>query len=357
VRTRQRGGRSAAVLGAVAGVALVAAAAPLAAAPAQALDHVTFATNWKAEAEHGGFYQALATGIYRRHGLDVTLRMGGPQANNSQLLAAGQIDFNVGADSFAALNYVRAGVPVVTVAAIFQKDPQVLLAHPGQGNDSFAALKGKPIMLASAARATFWNFLKIRFGYTDDQIRTYTFNMAPFLADVKAIQEGYLTSEPYTLAKAGVKPVVLLMADHGFDSYSTTLECSRRLVETRPDLVQRFVDASVEGWYSYLYSDPSPANRLIKRDNPEMTDGLIAYGIAALKSHGVVDSGDALAGGIGAMTDARWHSFAATMIRAGLYPPALDLSRAYTLRFVNRRVGLPLKAASAPHGAPGQPRR
>ncbi len=342
----------------MAAAALLAAAA---AAPAPALDHVTFATNWKAEAEHGGFYQALATGIYRRHGLDVTLRMGGPQANNSQLLAAGQIDFNVGADSFAALNYVRAGVPVVTVAAIFQKDPQVLLAHPGQGNDSFAALKGKPIMLASAARATFWNFLKLRFGYTDDQIRTYTFNMAPFLADAKAIQEGYLTSEPYTLAKAGVKPVILLMADHGFDSYSTTLECSRRLAETRPDLVQRFVDASIEGWYSYLYSDPSPANRLIKRDNPEMTDGLIAYGIAALKSRGVVDSGDALAGGIGAMTDARWHSFAATMIRAGLYPPSLDLSRAYTLRFVNRRAGMALKAkaASASHGAPspGQPRR
>lgn len=331
--------------------------AAFAAVPARALDHVTFATNWKAEAEHGGFYQALATGIYRRHGLDVTLRMGGPQANNSQLLAAGQIDFNVGADSFAALNYVRAGVPVVTVAAIFQKDPQVLLAHPGQGNDSFAALKGKPIMLAAAARATFWNFLKIRFGYTDDQIRTYTFNMAPFLADVKAIQEGYLTSEPYTLAKAGVKPVVLLMADHGFDSYSTTLECSRRLAETRPDLVQRFVDASVEGWYSYLYSDPSPANRQIKRDNPEMSDGLIAYGIAALKRHGVVDSGDALTSGIGAMSDARWHSFAATMIRAGLYPPALDLSRAYTLRFVNRRVGMPPKAASASHGAPGQTRR
>jgi NitT/TauT family transport system substrate-binding protein len=354
VSSRQRAGPSAAVLGAAAAATLVAA---FAAVPARALDHVTFATNWKAEAEHGGFYQALATGIYRRHGLDVTLRMGGPQTNNSQLLAAGQIDFNVGADSFAALNYVRAGVPVVTVAAIFQKDPQVLLAHPGQGNDSFAALKGKPIMLAAAARATFWNFLKIRFGYTDDQIRTYTFNMAPFLADVKAIQEGYLTSEPYTLAKAGVKPVVLLMADHGFDSYSTTLECSRRLAETRPDLVQRFVDASVEGWYSYLYSDPSPANRLIKRDNPEMSDGLIAYGIAALKRHGVVDSGDALTGGIGAMTDARWHSFAATMIRAGLYSPALDLSRAYTLRFVNRRVGMPPKAASASPGASGQPRR
>jgi len=325
-------------------------------APSPALDHVTLATNWKAEAEHGGFYQAIATGIYRRHGLDVTLRMGGPQVNNPQLLAAGLVDFNVGASSFAALNYVRAGVPVATVAALFQKDPQVLLAHPGQGNDTLPALKGKPILIAAAARATFWNFLRIRYGYTDDQIRPYTFNMAPFLADKKTIQEGYLTSEPYTLSRAGVKPVVHVLADHGFDSYSTTIECSRKLVETRPDLVQRFVDASIEGWYSYLYGDPRPANALIRRDNPEMTDGLIAYGIAAMKRYGVVDSGDALTLGIGAMTDARWRSFAASMIQAGVYPPTIDLQKAYTLRFVNKKVGQNVGLQMKPKpGAPAQP--
>ncbi len=334
---------------------LVASSAPAPAAPAPALDKVTLATNWKAEAEHGGFYQAIATGIYRRHGLDVTLRMGGPQVNNPQLLAAGLVDFNVGASSFAALNYVQAKVPVATVAAIFQKDPQVLLAHPGQGNDSLPALKGKPILIAGAARATFWNFLRIRFGYTDDQIRPYTFNMAPFLADKKTIQEGYLTSEPHTLEKAGVKPVVLVLADHGFDSYSTTIECAWKLVETRPDLVQRFVDASIEGWYSYLYGDPRPANALIKRDNPEMTDDLLAYGIAAMKKYGVVDSGDALKLGIGAMTDARWRSFADSMIQAGVYPKTIDLKRAYTLRFVDKKAGMEIKAARGVP-APGKPR-
>jgi len=324
----------------------------LAAAPGAALDKVTLATNWKAEAEHGGFYQAIATGIYRRHGLDVTLRMGGPQVNNPQLLAAGQVDFNVGSSSFAALNYVKAGVPVITVAALFQKDPQVLLAHPGQGNDTLEALKGKPILIAPAARATFWNFLRVRYGYTDDQIRTYTFNMAPFLADPKAIQEGYLTSEPHTLEKAGVKPVIHVLADHGFDSYSTTLECTRKLMETRPDLVQRFVDASIEGWYSYLYGDPAPANALIRRDNPEMTPDLLAYGRAAMLRYGVVDSGDALTLGIGAMTDARWKSFAASMIKAGVYPPTIDVSKAYTLRFVNKRVGMELKAPRAARPRP-----
>ena len=329
----------------------------LTAAPGTALDKVTLATNWKAEAEHGGFYQAIATGIYRRHGLDVTLRMGGPQVNNPQLMAAGQFDFNVGASSFAALNYVKAGVPVATVAAIFQKDPQVLLAHPGQGNDTLEALKGKPILIAPAARATFWNFLRIRYGYTDDQIRTYTFNMAPFLVDKKTIQEGYLTSEPYTLEKAGVKPVVHVLADHGFDSYSTTIECNWKLVQTRPDLVQRFVDASIEGWYSYLYGDPAPANALIRRDNPEMTAGLIAYGIAAMRKHGVVDSGDALTLGVGAMTDARWKSFASAMIKAGVYPPTIDLSKAYTLRFVNKKVGMEIKTSHGGSPRSQRPRR
>ena len=307
------------------------------------LQRVTFATNWKAEAEHGGFYQAVAAGIYRRHGLDVVIRAGGPQVNNPQLIAAGAVDFNMGASSFSALNYVRQRIPVVTVASIFQKDPQVLIAHPGQGHDTLLALRGKPIMISPSARETYWQFLKLRFGYRDDQIRPYTFNLAPFLADKQAIQQGYLTSEPFTIQKAGVTPVVHVLADHGFDSYSTTIECQEKLVRLKADLVQRFVDASIEGWYSYLYQDPAPGNALIKRDNPEMTDELIAYGIAALKRHGVVDSGDALRFGIGAMTHQRWSEFAASMMRAGLYPVDLDVTKAFTLRFVNRRVGIELK--------------
>jgi NitT/TauT family transport system substrate-binding protein len=258
-------------------------------------------------------------------------------------VAAGVVDFNMGASSFSALNYVKARVPVVTVAAIFQKDPQVLIAHPGQGHDSLPALRGKPIMISPSARVTFWQFLKLRYGYRDAQIRPYTFNLAPFLTDRSAITQGYLTSEPHAIRRAGISPVVHVLADHGFDSYSTTIECQARLVRERPDLVQRFVDASIEGWYSYLYGDPAPGNALIKRDNQEMTDDLIAYGIEAMKAHGVVDSGDALALGIGAMTDARWRAFAATMIAAGLYPADLDLGQAYTLRFVNRRVGMALK--------------
>ena len=311
---------------------------------AQALDEVTFGTNWKAEAEHGGFYQAVAEGIYERYGLDVTIRPGGPQVNHSQLLAAGTIDFNMEGGMFGPFNYVQNDIPMVAVAAAFQKDPQILMAHPEQGFETLADLKGHPILISQDARIGFWQWLKTAHGFTDDQIRPYTFNPAPFLADKSAIQQGYVTSEPFAIEReGGFTPKVFLLADAGYNPYSTIIETSWQLVEDNPDLVQRFVDASIEGWYSYLYGDPGPANELIKRDNPEMTDAQIAYSIEKMKEYGIVDSGDALDLGIGAMTDERWRSFFDFTARAGLYPADLDLSRAYTTQFVNKKVGMDLK--------------
>ena len=303
-------------------------------------EEVSFGTDWKAEAEHGGYYQAIATGIYRGHGLEVTLRQGGPQVNHAQLLAAGRLDFNVAPNSFGPLNFVSENIPMVAVAALFQKDPSVLIAHPGEGNDSLAALKGKPIMIGSDTRITSWMFLKKKFGYADDQIRPYTFSVAPFLADPKAIQQGYLSSEPFTIESQGVKPVVMLLADAGYTSYGSLIQTSDKMAKEKPALVQRFVDASIEGWYSYLYGDPAPGNALIKHDNPEMTDALLAYGIAKIKEYGIVDSGDAKTKGIGAMTEARWRDFFETMASAGVYPKDLDFRKAYTLQFVNKKVGM-----------------
>jgi NitT/TauT family transport system substrate-binding protein len=305
-----------------------------------AAESVAFGTDWKAEAEHGGFYQAIATGIYKRYGLDVNLRPGGPQVNHAQLLAAGVLDFNIASNSFVPLNFVREKIPMVAVAAIFQKDPSVLIAHPGQGADSLAALKGRPIMISGDTRVTSWLFLKQKFGYTDDQIRPYSFSVAPFLADKKAIQQGYLTSEPFIIEKEGVHPVVLLLADAGYGSYGAMIETSEKLVREKPDLVQRFVDASIEGWYSYLYGDPSPGNALIKQDNPEMTDAVIAYGRDKMKEYGIVDSGDAKGSGLGAMSEARWRDFFDTTAKAGLYPAEMDFRTAYTLQFVNHKVGM-----------------
>ena len=320
--------------------ALLAALAACVLAGAARAETVSFGTDWKAEAEHGGYYQALATGIYKKYGLDVTLRQGGPQVNHAQLLAAGVLDFSLASNSFAPLNFAQQNIPMVAVAALFQKDPSVLIAHPGQGNDNFAALKGKPIMISGDTRIGSWLFLKQKFGYTDDQIRPYTFSVAPFLADPKAIQQGYLSSEPFTIEQAGVKPVVLLIADAGYSSYGSVIQTSLKFATDKPDLVQRFVNASIEGWYSYLYGDPSPGNTLIKKDNPEMNDALIAYGVAKIKEYGIVDSGDAKTDGIGAMTDARWREFYETMSKAGLYPAGMDAKKAYMLQFVDKRVGM-----------------
>ena len=307
---------------------------------ASAADKVNFGTDWKAEAEHGGYYQAIATGIYQRYGIEVNLRPGGPQVNHAQLLAAGVLDFNIASNAFIPLNFVKEKIPMVAVAAIFQKDPSVLIAHPGQGNDSLAALKGKPIMIGSDTRVTSWLFLKQKFGYTDNQIRPYTFNAAPFLADKQAVQQGYLTSEPYTIEQTGVKPVVMLLADAGYQAYGGLIETSQKLASQKPELVQKFVNASIEGWYSFLYGDPTPANALIKHDNPEMTDALLAYGRDKMKEYGIVDSGDAKQNGIGAMSEERWRAFFDSMAKAGIYPADMEFGKAFTLQFVNRKTGM-----------------
>jgi NitT/TauT family transport system substrate-binding protein len=306
----------------------------LLAGPARAAEPVAFGTDWRAQAEHGGFYQALAKGFYAERGLAVTIRQGGPQINHAQLLAAGKVEFALSSNSFIALNYVRENIPMVAVAAIFQKDPQVLIAHPGQGNDSLAALKGKPVWIGSDTRAGSWLFLKARFGYTDDQIRPYTFSIAPFLVNPAAIQQGYLGSEPFLIRREGIEPVVMLLADAGYQSYGALIQTSRALTEQKPDLVRGFVAASVDGWRDYLTGDPGPANALIKRDNPEMTDALLAFGRSQMIEYGIVDSGDAKSRGIGAMTGARWQGFHNTMASMGLYPHDLDWRAAFTTRFL-----------------------
>jgi NitT/TauT family transport system substrate-binding protein len=309
---------------------------------ARAEDAISFGLDWVAEAEYGGYYQAVATRLYARRGLKVTIRQGGPQVNQMQLMMAGRLDFNLGGGR--AIEFVQQNLPFVAVAAIFQKDPSVLIAHPGQGNDSFAAMKGKPILIGADTRASWWRFLAGKYGYRDSQVRPYTFNLQPFLADKTLVQQGYLGSEPFAIQQAaGFQPVVLLLADAGYAGYGNIVTTSTKLVTEKPDLVQRFIDASIEGWYSYLFGDPTPAHTLIRHDNPEMTDALLTYGRNVMTTHGIVDSGDALKLGIGAMTDARWAEYYGSMADVGVYPKGLDVTKAYTLRFVDHRVGMELK--------------
>jgi NitT/TauT family transport system substrate-binding protein len=317
---------------------------PLARRPlARTLDKLSFHTDWRAEAEHGGFYQALAAGLYRDRGIDCDLRQGGPSLNVSQLLLAGRVDMAI-SNSFAAFTYVRERAPFFTIAAIFQKDPQVLIAHPGSGFDSFDRLKGRTILIGAGGRVTYWPYLRKKYGLSDSQLRPYNFNMAPFLADPNAVQQGFLSSEPYSIAQAlGRPPEVMLIADAGFSAYQTTIAISRRLAAEKKDLIQRFVDASLEGWAQYLKGGPTieAANALIKRDNPDQTDDRIRYAIKVLNERGIVLSGDALADGIGAMSDRRWQVFYDSMVDVGVFPKGLDVRQAYTLDFVNKGIGKP----------------
>jgi NitT/TauT family transport system substrate-binding protein len=325
-------------------LAALALAATGVAAGAQQLDPVSFGTNWVAEAEHGGFYQALADGTYKQYGLDVTIVEGGPQVNNRLLLIAGKIDFFMSANSLQSFDAVAQNIPTVAVAAMFQKDPQVLLAHPGQGIEKFEDLKELTLLVSQEGVATYFQWLKADYGFSEEKVKPYTFNPQPFLADPRTAMQGYVTSEPYAIEKqGGFKPKVFLLADYGFNTYSTLIETRRELVDKKPDLVRRFVEASIIGWYNYLYGDNKPGNAIIKQHNPEMTDALLAYSVDKMKAYGIVDSGDSLELGIGAMTDARMASFFDKMVRAGVVKRDIDFRKAYTLQFVNRKVGLDLR--------------
>jgi NitT/TauT family transport system substrate-binding protein len=308
------------------------------------LDKVSFGTNWVAEAEHGGFFQAVADGTFAKYGLDVTIVPGGPNDNNRMLLIAGKLDFFMAANTLMSFDAVANNVPVVTVAAIFQKDPQVLLTHPEANITKLEGLKPLTLFVSKEGISSYFQWLRSEYAFSEDKVRPYTFNPQPFLANKQSAMQGYVTSEPYAIEKtAGFKPGIILLADYGFNSYSTLIETRSDLIDKKPDLVQRFVNASLVGWYNYLYGDNSAANATIKKLNPEMTDELIGYSVAKMKEYGIVDSGDALRDGIGAMTDARIASFFDKMVRAHVVRSDIDYRKSYTLRFINKGVGLDLR--------------
>lgn len=314
-------------------------------ASAAAQEKVTFQTNWFAQAEHGGFYQALADGTYKACGLDVTIAQGGPQIAGRPLMVAGKVDFYMGGNVIQAFLAVDQNIPIRIVAADFQKEPQLLMTHPGQGLDTWEDAKNaEQFIISDTGMQTFFLWMTSEYGFDASKRVPYTFNSAPFLANNKSAQQGYVTSEPYAIEKAGgFVPNQFLLADHGFDTYSTTIETMQATIDQRPQAVQCFVDGSAKGWYNYLYGDNKAANDAIKAANPDMTDELIAFSIAQMKKFGIVDSGDTEKLGIGAMTDERMQGFYDKMVKAKVMKEGIDIKKAYTLQFVNKGVGLDLK--------------
>ena len=310
----------------------VSATALLAATSAQAQEAFTYVTNWYAQAEHGGYYQAVATGIYKRLGLDVTIRMGGPQVNIYQIMAAGQADCVMGSSDLQAIQVREGGLPVTTVAALFQKDPQVLIAH--EGVKGFEDMKDKTILISALAHRGYWPWLKAKYGLTDAQVRPYTFNIQPFMADKNIVQQGYLTSEPFAIQRAGAKATAFMFSDFGFPAYANTVACLDKTIKDRNKALAAFVRGSAEGWKSY-FENPAPANAMIKKDNPSMTDEQLAYSVAKLKEMGIVTSGDAARGGIGVITDARAKASYDFLVSAKLIDPSkVELAKTYSTEFV-----------------------
>ena len=303
------------------------------------MTEVKFGSNWLAQAEHGGFYQSAVDGTYEACGLKVSILPGGPQVNNRALLLAGKIDYHMGGDLLQAFNAVKEGIPIVAVAASFQKHPQVIIAHPGEA-EKFEDLKDLTLLIGDNGYQGFYQWMIAAYGFTPDQRQPYTFNPAPFLADKGMAMQGYLSSEPYLIKKtAGFDPKVFLIADAGYSTYATTIETMAQTVETKPEQVKCFVESSILGWYNFLYGDNKAARELIKKDNPEMTDDKIDYAILKMKENGIVLSGDAEKFGIGVITDARVEDFFNKMVEAGAVDPGLDYKNAYTTEFVGKGLG------------------
>jgi NitT/TauT family transport system substrate-binding protein len=314
-------------------------------AHASAAEKVTFGTNWLAQPEHGGFYQSVADGTYAACGLDVTIAQGGPQVNNRALLLAGKIDFHMGGNLLEAFSAVEQNIPVKVVAASFQKEPQVLMTHPGQGLDTWEDLKNaEQYILGDAGFQSYFQWMITEFGFDASKRVPYTYNSAPFIANPKSVQQGYITSEPFAVQReGGFEPNLFLVADYGFDTYSTTIEAMQATIDNKPEVVKCFVEGSIKGWYNYLYGDNTAANAMIQKDNPDMSDEQIAFSIKELKEYGIVDSGDTETMGIGAMTDERIASFYDKMVKAGVVKDGIDIKASYTLDYVNAGVGLDLK--------------
>jgi NitT/TauT family transport system substrate-binding protein len=301
---------------------------------AQAAEKIRFGLSWLPEAEHCGFFQAKAAGLYDKAGLDVEIVPGGPAANNPLLLAAGKLDLAMGS-SFTTLNMQSAGADGVTVAAFFQKDPQTLVAHADEGVSTLTDLKGRPIMIAKFSIQEFWQFLKQKYGFTDDQLRPYTYDAAPFLADPKAVQQGYVTEDAMLLGEHLPKPpVILLLADYGYDNYATTVYGMRPWLEAHADAVKKFVAASAEGYKQCDAGEAPEGMKLLLEMNPDHSEALYHFKLKEIRDRKMVTGGDAEKLGIGAMTDARWRNFFDTMSNAGVYPKSLDYTKAYTLKFV-----------------------
>ena len=312
-----------------AGTAL-AGATLIAPRPARAATKVRMLTNWFAEAEHGGFYQALATGLYEKAGLDVELRQGNAQLNGMQLLLGGEADIVMSYD-ITILSALEKGAPIKAFFTSFQFDLIGLMTRPDV--KSLDELKGRKIYFGANGYSSYWPWLKRRFGYTDDMAAPKGPNLETFFNDPGSAVAGYLTAEPFLAVQRNVPVKFFLFAEQGYPPYANTMVTTAAYLKDNADVVARFTRASIEGWRDYL-RDPTAGNLLIKTLNPRMPPEHIAYSLAKMREVKAVAGGDAATMGIGIMTEARWKKTAEFLVQANLLKADTDWKQAFTTYYI-----------------------
>ena len=308
--------------------------------PGQAAEKLSFLTTWRAQAEHGGYYQAVAKGFYQACGLDLTIRQAGPGIDGKQLLVAGAVDMIIASYNDTAPLVNVAGFPAKAVMAMFQKNPQILMTHADNGINTLADMKDKPISISAASRTTFWPFLRAKYGFTDAQLRSYSGQIAPFLVDKMMIQQALITNEPRRVqVETGKLPKSFLLADFGYHAYASTLLVPQRLLDAKSEAVQCFVNGSILGWIDFM-KNPAPGVELIRKDNPDNPDDVVAYAIKMIGEAGILESAETAKNGLGTMSDARWKAHTEMLQDAAIVPKDFDYRRAYTLQYINKRIGI-----------------
>jgi NitT/TauT family transport system substrate-binding protein len=297
---------------------------------ARAATKIRLLTNWFAEPEHGGFYHAVAAGLYDKAGLDVELKQGGPALNVMQLLAGGEADVVMSYD-IQIMSAFEKGIPVKAIFTCFQFDLIGLLTRPDV--NSLADLKGHKVYFAGSGYSTYWPWLKKKFGYTDDMAVPKGQNLQTFITDPTSAVAGYITSEPYVAEKQNLPTKFFLFADEGYPSYANTMASTTDFIKSNPDAVARFTRASVEGWKAYM-QDPAVGNDLIKKTNAKMDDGQINFGLKKLREVKALESGDAATMGIGIITPERWQKTRDFLVEANLLKDTTDTTQSMTTEFI-----------------------
>ncbi|MCM3785653.1 ABC transporter substrate-binding protein [Neobacillus mesonae] len=289
---------------------------------------ITQVTNWFAQPEHGGQYTALAKGYYEEAGIDMTIEPGGPQVSSIQIVASGKAQFGMG-QADEVLTARDNGIPVVAIAAIFQKSPQAMLFHADADIQDFADLDGRNVYIAPGSG--YWDFIKKKYNLAEVKDQTYTGQFVNFIEDKDAVTQSYVTSEPYTLKQQGIETRYLLTYDAGFQPYSNVLYTTEEFLEENPEAVKSFLEASIKGW-NYYKDNYEEMNEVLKERNPDLTLEGMKYG--AEQEIPLIFTEETEANGLLSMTEERWTSLQEDMYSLGLLKAKEDISNVFTTEYL-----------------------